>query len=258
MQNIQLILAQTVYFLLSMIMLRTGTSRISRSISPILTALRPSALQYKHFMSTSKSPPIGTGDRLLHLMDLMTPRPAGLFTQLFNARIALKDIFENVPKYEDKGDKTQLKYSEIKDLLKISDFVEMWVLLRCYIAGSDGLSELETNALIEEISIWDPHTTKDLYLEIADRGASLTDNELLSLCNDIRDTFSREQRNALLINSLGAARIDGLSDTERESYHKVAEYLNVSDETAREVMDVYQLEVDLKKRYSNLVMPKAQ
>ena len=62
----------------------------------------------------------------------------------------------------------------------------------------------------------------------------------------------------MLVNSLAAARIDGLSDIERDSYYKVAEYLNVSDETAKEVMDVYQLEVDLKKRYSNLVMPKTQ
>lgn len=204
----------------------------------------------------SDTPPKGTGDRLLKLMDLMCPKPSGLFSQLFNARIAFKTLFETVPLY--KKENEHASYAEIKQIWKASDFVLNWVLLRSYIAGADGLSDLELNALIEEIQIWDPHSHENIYIEAAKDGANLTEDQMHVLCDDISKTFSTEQCHALLINALSGARIDGLSQKEYDTFYKVAKYLNVEDDMIKEIMDVYQMEVDLKERYSNLVMPKSQ
>ncbi len=60
------------------------------------------------------------------------------------------------------------------------------------------------------------------------------------------------------MNALSAARIYGLSEAEIDSYYKVAKYLNVDDDSAKEVMEVYEMELDLKERYSNLVLPNVQ
>eukprot|EP01084_Bolivina_argentea_P193072 331306_1 len=227
----------------------------TQSLSFTKLTLYPVISRSKHLESNSVVPN-GTGDRLLKLMDFMAPQPAGLFSQLFNARIAFHDLFETIPTYKDTD--TQLSYTEARKLWKASDFILNWVLLRSYIAGADGLSDLELNALIEEVQIWDPHTTKEIYIEAAKDGESCTDDELHTLCYDIAKTFSMEQRHALLVNALSAARIDGLSDAEIDSYYKVAKYLNVDDDSAKEVMDVYEMEVDLKERYSNLVLPNVQ
>eukprot|EP01084_Bolivina_argentea_P278326 475415_1 len=212
----------------------------SKNRSIVNSLYRPIVFS-KYFDSTIPNPPPGTGDRLCKLMDLMAVKPAGLFSQVFNARVAFRELFESTPDDQD-----------------TIDFIENWITLRTFIAGADGLSDLELNALVEEAGVWRPNQSPQYFEQVSKKGANLSEDELKKLCVKIAESFDIEGRHAMLVNSLMAARIDGLSAKEESAYYKVAEYIGVDALSAKEVMEVYQMEVDLQERYSKLVMAQPQ
>eukprot|EP01084_Bolivina_argentea_P293184 504204_1 len=172
--------------------------------------------------------------RLVNLMDVMSHKPGGFFSQLYNARVAFKDEFN----FFEKHDK----------------FIDDWILLRAYIAGADGLSDEEENALIEEITIWHPGKTTNEIKSIAHKGVNLTDSEIRDLGKEIADKYNIGMRHGLLHNALIAARIDGLSNKEMIAYYKSAHYMEVNADSAKDIMNLYQKEVEIQDEYNKLVV----
>ena len=79
-------------------------------------------------------------DRLMSLADLTRDKPAGMFNQMFHARVSFRDFFENDPR--DEASKL---------------FIKNWGIMRAYVIGADGMSTEENEYLKKELQIWTPY-----------------------------------------------------------------------------------------------------
>mmetsp|Transcript_43202 Transcript_43202/g.53071 ORF Transcript_43202/g.53071 Transcript_43202/m.53071 type:complete len:178 (+) Transcript_43202:1057-1590(+) len=103
-------------------------------------------------------------DRLFCLMDHYSDKNAGMWNELYHARVEFKDFFESGCD-SDEG----------------RIFVKNWCTLRSYICSRDGLSDIEREAIVLECSLWCPSLSKDELRDICNKTAALdglSDNEL--------------------------------------------------------------------------------
>lgn len=80
--------------------------------------LSPSIRYTLSYRTSSNAPPSSKGERLIGLMDSYSDAPAGMWHQLYHARIFFKDFFDNGCSSEDG-----------------IEFAKNWVKMRGYICG---------------------------------------------------------------------------------------------------------------------------
>eukprot|EP01083_Nonionella_stella_P188847 697092_1 len=172
------------------------------------------------------------GERLIALMDYYADKPAGMWHQLYHARVYQADLFD----------------SGCSDEVGIA-LVKSWHTMRSYICGLDGLSEGEKEAIYNEINAWCPSLSKQECVDICEQSLDLSADEVQQLCDRINETYPMDARRALLLNSLCGASMDGLSVQEFQGFVKMANRLRVDEKAANEIYDLYKLEVELKQKY---------
>ena len=173
-------------------------------------------------------------DRLLGLMDHYSDKNAGMWNELYHARVEFKDFFESGCD-SDEG----------------RIFAKNWCTLRSYICSRDGLSEIEREAIVLECSLWCPSLSKDELRDICNKTATLDESEADKICSDVCTTWDIKTRKALIVNALCGAGLDGLSNNELDAFEHVGNKLELSKDVIFEAYECYQDEVKLKKKYQH-------
>ena len=194
-------------------------------------------LLYGGMFGVSSSNIPSAGDRLYNLLDFYDDKPAGLWHQLYYTRIFLKDTFE-------KGIHTK----------EGQQFTRNWIKIKSYICGMDGLSDIEKEAIVIENNSWNPKASKEELNKLCEEAIKFNDKELIKACHVIRKSYTKQQINALLLNALFTAAVDGLDITEMNGFFKVAEILNVSKYDIHTIYSLYMQERDLRQKYDQFLM----
>jgi hypothetical protein len=187
---------------------------------------------------------VSASGRLFAMSTVWKDKPAGLFNQIYHARVSFTEYFD--PEYE---------MSESKQDPKAVAFLENWILVGSYILGANGISSLESSLYHQLIQPWICWSDERMN-ELINKGANLTVSEARQMCDGVVETYSEEQRNSCVLQALCTAAVDGLDEKERVKYFAVCVNLGIDQETADFILETYDMERELMRRYRKLELPK--
>eukprot|EP01083_Nonionella_stella_P021987 60811_1 len=205
-----------------------------------LSRFKPLVVSHYHFSTIPTKE-----ERLYALLEHYKDKPAGMWHELYQAQIFLKDLFDNGCD-SDEG----------------REFARNWCQIRGYICGTgSNLQQIEKEAIATECHCWCPSIPKQEFEDLCEIAGNLSDEEVEKLCDVIKESFPMESRKALLLNSLCGASLDGLSfdgvgafkfgvdAREIKGFERVAKHFGVDNTTAHEIHSLYTLETKLKLKY---------
>eukprot|EP01083_Nonionella_stella_P069917 186728_1 len=170
-------------------------------------------------------------------------KPAGFYSQTWFARIGFKEFFDTQqPK---SGDATA------------KEITLNWTKCSAYIAGADGLSKEEKEALIQTQLIWSGYTLTVKELESAiDEAVHMNTDQAIDLAKKSSaswDVGAYQSCVHLLYFTLQISGVDGLSDEEKAKFVEIGRAMNIKEEDINEVIDVYMMEIAFGKRLHRLL-----
>jgi hypothetical protein len=172
------------------------------------------------------------GERFLKLIDLWRNEKAGMFNQAYYSRVLFPDLFE--------------VDSEENNRLSL-----LWIEVKAYICGGDGLSAKELLTIEREVYIWSGTLTLEEMHIAFEYSQNVSDQHWAQWLVDMADLNVDPKQ--ILLQSLPTVAVDNadgnISDGERARFFQVCDEFGVSRDDAQEILNAFQAEVQVREKY---------